>query len=1575
MLIGLVIGAAFMFATAAAVPAAPTIGTPVALSSTSIRWYFTDTASDEAGFKVHDSADAIVVQEATPDLTFLDETGLFANTRYTRHVHSYNSDGDSIGSADATLYTLPNAPASPSATAASTSQMDISWEAGLGGADHYHVRSSSDGYASIVYDNVLTSFTENLLASNTRYTYRIYAVNADGAESATYTEVNGYTMIETPTGVSFGTATASTIDVSAAGTLTNLSAGTSGVVLSNTTKGTDSGWTQANVWTSGTLDPNSAYDFTSQARNGDGTATAIAGPGVKYTLASTPVSPEATAISTSQIDVSWSPGAGGADHYHVRSSDDDYATIVYDNVLTSFSDTLLTPNTQYTYRIYSVNPEGFESDGYTEISRYTMVEAPQGVAFGAVTDEGIFVSARGAMSNPTAGLTGILLTNTTASTDSGWIQNNSWTSQPLSPDTLYNFKVQARNGDGVVTSETGLFAKYTLAEVPAAAEATAASISQIDVSWTASVGGADHYHVRSSSDNFMTNKYSGNSLSYSETSLLSNTRYTYRIFAINADGVSRPDYAEVSRYTSIQTPSGVSFGTITPYSITASAGNPLSNLTEGFSGVFLTNTTEGTNSGWTKTNSWASESLIPDTVYNFKAQARNGDGITTAETALTAKSTLDGPYGSPGTIVTSPIASQEVAGPMPIVGTASAGSPPFDHYVIEYGKGADPTRWIKYGDSHTDMVWNGTLETINTLRLTNEIYSFRLTVFDKEGGKSSAAVVVQVNNSSRPGRPHGNYQLDTDVCALCHANHIGIFAPGILRFAAADFQSQLCYTCHNGTSSVFNIEAEFDSSVSHHPIADAAHAGEAGHAQNCSDCHDPHGSDEIAGQAYPSLLLSKDKNGVKAYQGNVFCYSCHGENGQIVDRRYFESNNAHNNTDSHQITEFPDPASGTKIKCSICHKPHGSPQFKLRVNSDNVMCEAAGCHPEPNPYLIKTDNEVVTGVGYPDTRFGQPFYAGVRVFAQDAFVATGTTLKGPKEYRSASLGFPPRLRGIAIGDATNDGRDDIVASIADGSSNTLAIWARSNDGYSLKPVRTFSNRGGYGVAVGDVNLDGSNETVVTMMGTPSEINVINILGDAVIGSTPYETGGTDSRKVAIGDITGDGVNDVVVTNYGSNDITVFKQSAGLLEKVGPVSSGGQYPSGIAIGDVDNDQENEVIVANQGYEGQATVDQSPYNNDKVTVFDSDNNGNLTQIAELDNGSATAAWDVAVGDVVGDSPGNEIVAVGHALWPGGLTNNGRTTVFNLNDNSVRSYDTGSADSKGVAVADVNNDGKADVSVLGSNTLTVFPYGAADLSEPVAYPMAGMNTVGLADEPGPIGVGDVVKAQPYGHRIEVMGTCTDCHDPHSVTKEAPNWGASGVEPVYGPTTTFDPVLHVVKDYQLCLKCHSSASVPLVGQRDVAEEMNPTNLSYHSVMAAGKRTDMPPNSFVDFWTQDSRLLCGDCHGKDAMAPAQMRHGSANAYFLRKPYAGLAPSDSYLLCYSCHNEAFYGPGGETRTGNKSWKRADSGNNHAIHSNLGVNCDTCHDVHGSETTTGIIRSEMQMTGAAPGPFECSVACH
>ena len=94
-------------------------------------------------------------------------------------------------------------------------------------------------------------------------------------------------------------------------------------------------------------------------------------------------------------------------------------------------------------------------------------------------------------------------------------------------------------------------------------------------------------------------------------------------------------------YTAIEMPIGFAFGTITSKSIQVQSSNTPSGLTQGSSGLLIENTTNGTNSGWKQNNNyWTSRSLLPNTSYSFRGNARNADSIETGYSPSTSKFTL-----------------------------------------------------------------------------------------------------------------------------------------------------------------------------------------------------------------------------------------------------------------------------------------------------------------------------------------------------------------------------------------------------------------------------------------------------------------------------------------------------------------------------------------------------------------------------------------------------------------------------------------------------------------------------------------------------------------------------------------------------------------------------------------------------------------------------------------------------------------------------------------------------------------------------------------------------------------------
>ncbi|MBN1326117.1 hypothetical protein JW977_04035 [Candidatus Falkowbacteria bacterium] len=87
-----------------------------AISPDTIRWHFTDTATNETGFKLY-GPDGLILDTGdyiTTDLAYFDETMLETNTQYSqRYATAFNGAGESGPSNTASCYTLATVPAPP----------------------------------------------------------------------------------------------------------------------------------------------------------------------------------------------------------------------------------------------------------------------------------------------------------------------------------------------------------------------------------------------------------------------------------------------------------------------------------------------------------------------------------------------------------------------------------------------------------------------------------------------------------------------------------------------------------------------------------------------------------------------------------------------------------------------------------------------------------------------------------------------------------------------------------------------------------------------------------------------------------------------------------------------------------------------------------------------------------------------------------------------------------------------------------------------------------------------------------------------------------------------------------------------------------------------------------------------------------------------------------------------------------------------------------------------------------------------------------------------------------------------
>ncbi len=359
-------------ASATTVPAAPATLTATAASTTQINLSWSDV-SGETGFKIERKTGsggtyAQIATTATGVITFSD-TGLTSSTNYYYRVRATGASGDSAYSPEANATTLtvpPSAPATLTATAASSSQINLSW-ADVSTETGFKIerKTGSGGtYAQIatVGANV-TTYNDTGLTASTIYFYRVRATNA-GGDSSYSPEASATTLAAvppTPTGLTASTASTTQINLS----WTDVSGETGYKVERKTGSGgtyAQIGTTAANVTTYNDtgLTAGTIYYYRVRATNASGDS-AYSSEVNTATLTLAPATLTATTASSTQINLSWADVTGetGFKIERKTGSGGTYAQIATTAAgVTTYVNTGLTASTVYYYRVRATDAGG-----------------------------------------------------------------------------------------------------------------------------------------------------------------------------------------------------------------------------------------------------------------------------------------------------------------------------------------------------------------------------------------------------------------------------------------------------------------------------------------------------------------------------------------------------------------------------------------------------------------------------------------------------------------------------------------------------------------------------------------------------------------------------------------------------------------------------------------------------------------------------------------------------------------------------------------------------------------------------------------------------------------------------------------------------------------------------------------------------------------------------------------------------------------------------------------------------------------------------------------------------------------
>ncbi|MCK9582482.1 MAG: fibronectin type III domain-containing protein, partial [Endomicrobiales bacterium] len=272
----------------------------------------------------------------------------------------------------------------------------------------------------------------------------------------------------------------------------------------------------------------------------------------KYTYAIIPSSVSVNAVNVSSITLSWANT--GANSYRLERDSVFVASVTG----TSYSDTSLSADTYYAYRVGAINNELVVSPGYSSVANVlTLPASPSGfvgIAIGTDTIKwqwnhgSTYVSGYNLYTSTGFELAIGLVSNVTAYIETG-----------LNANTQYTRVLKQYNGAGL--SSATATQKYTYAIIPSSVSVNAVNVSSVTLGWADT--GAIAYRLERNSVFIATVP----ATSYSDTSLNADTIYAYRVGAINNELVVSPGYSSVTNVLTLPaSPSdfvGIAIGTDT----------------------------------------------------------------------------------------------------------------------------------------------------------------------------------------------------------------------------------------------------------------------------------------------------------------------------------------------------------------------------------------------------------------------------------------------------------------------------------------------------------------------------------------------------------------------------------------------------------------------------------------------------------------------------------------------------------------------------------------------------------------------------------------------------------------------------------------------------------------------------------------------------------------------------------------------------------------------------------------------------------------------------------------------------
>lgn len=343
---------------------------------------------------------------------------------------------------------------------------------------------------------------------------------------------------------------------------------------------------------------------------------------------------------------------------------------------------------------------------------------------------------------------------------------------------------------------------------------------------------------------------------------------------------------------------------------------------------------------------------------------------------------------------------------------------------------------------------------------------------------------------------------------------------------------------------------------------------------------------------------------------------------------------------------------------------------------------------------------------------------------------------------------------VAVGDFNGDGKPDLAVANSY-FSNSIGILLGNGNGTFQQAV-SYDSGGGFPATIIPVDLNGdgkldlvvANQSQCYPCGQNGVISVLLGKGDGTFqlvhmydsGGQGFANNGFGTTEIAVADVNGDGKPDIVVVNCASKSSTDCGDGNGVISvllgngdgsfqtAVSQNSGAPHIGTGIALADLNGDGKLDLVITNN-----LCLSSTDCPRSEVGILLGNGDGTFQPTV----GYPSGGWSpngVAVADLNGDGKLDLVVSgCGSSdCWVddgviGVLLGNGDGTF-----NPTVTYGTGGRDGDGIAISDVNGDGNLDIvvaNVIDFSVGVLLGNGNGTFAPAITYPSGGNFTYSVA------------------------------------------------------------------------------------------------------------------------------------------------------------------------------------------------------------------------------------------------------